>query len=335
MKRMRNAAIFLLAAMASLVAAPARAGELSISPDARQALDILYNGDAEEAIVAARKLQLAQPDQPIGYLLEAEARWWQRYCAAIEIKYGMVEAWKRSKEPADEDYFRLTDKAIQAADAQLARAETAEMHFYRGMGYVLKVRVYGLRSENRNAARAAVTGRAEMLRALELDPDLADATAVLGVYNYYVSTLSPIVKLLRFFMGIPGGDKELGVKQMETGMTHGVVMDVDIRFILARALRQYDQKYERALEIAEPLAARYPPNPNFLLLLGNLNAELGRNPKAAEYFRAVTNPQPRSGCDQSPGGPGCPGSACGACPGQGACVGHARDLAKAFLSSLH
>jgi tetratricopeptide (TPR) repeat protein len=118
---------------------------------------------------------------------------------------------------------------------------------------------------------------------------------------------------LRFFMGIPGGDKETGVKQMETGMTHGVVMDVDIRFILARALRQYDQKYAGALQIAEPLAARYPHNPNFLLLLANLHAELGHNEKAAEYLRAVLALP----------------------PGSSPCADHAHDLAKAFLSSLH
>jgi tetratricopeptide (TPR) repeat protein len=307
--------IFIAAIIAAvaLSSPPSRAGGLTISPEAKQALDILYNGDSDAAIAAARKIQLAQSDHPLGYLLEGEARWWQRYCAAIEIKYGLVDAWKRSKEPQDENYFQLADKAIQAADAQLARAETAEMHFYKGMGYALKVRVYGLRSENRNAARAAVAGRAEMLRSLELDPDLADATAVLGLYNYYVSTLSPIVKVLRFFMGIPGGDKELGVKQMETGMIHGVVLDVDVRFILARALRQYDQKYAEALKIAEPLAARYPKNPNFLLLLSNLNAELGNNPKAAEYLQAVLALP----------------------PGTSDCADHARDLAQAFLKSLH
>ncbi|MGA8224497.1 MAG: hypothetical protein WB780_22825 [Candidatus Acidiferrales bacterium] len=292
---------------------PSRAGGLTIPPEAKQALDILYTGDAPAAITAARKIQSAHPDHPLGFLLEAEARWWQRYCAAIEIKYGMVEAWKRSKEPEDEEYLRLADKAIQAAEAQLARADTAEMHFYKGMGYVLKVRVYGLRSENRLAAHAAVAGRTEMLRALELDPDLADATAVLGLYNYYVSTLSPIVKVLRFFMGIPGGDKELGVKQMETGMTHGVVLDVDVRFILARALRQYDQKYEQALDIAQPLTARYPKNPNFLLLLANLNAELSRNAKASEYLRAV---------QALP-------------PGTSPCADHARDLATSLLATLH
>jgi len=314
-----------------LCPAPARAGGLTISPEAKQALDILYSGDSGGAIAAVRKIQSAQPDHPLGYLLEGEARWWQRYCAAIEIKYGMVEAWKRSKEPEDELYLQLTDKAIEAADAQLARQETAEMHFYKGMGYVLKVRVYGLRSDNRLAARAAVAGRAEMLRSLELDPDLADATAVLGLYNYYVSTLSPIVKLLRFFMGIPGGDKETGVKQMEVGMTHGVLLAVDVRFILARALRQYDQKYEDALKIAEPLTARYPKNPNFLLLLGNLNAELSRNAKATEYLRVVLAlPSSASACGNCASCGNCSG--CAACE---SCAGHAREIANSFLASSH
>jgi predicted Zn-dependent protease len=93
--------------------------------------------------------------------------------------------------------------------------------------------------------------------------------------------------MLRFFMGIPGGDKELGIKQMEVGMNQGVLLAVHVRFILARGLRQYDQKYEKALAVAEPLVARYPQNPMFQLLVGNLNFELGRNSKASEYFQAA------------------------------------------------
>ena len=64
--------------------------------------------------------------------------------------------------------------------------------------------------------------------------------------------------------------------------------------------------------MADPLAARYPHNPIFLLLLGNLNAELGRNGKASEYFHAAQNspvPDP-------------------------ACSTRIRDLANSFLASL-
>jgi tetratricopeptide (TPR) repeat protein len=131
--------------------------------------------------------------------------------------------------------------------------------------------------------------------------------------------------MLRFFMGIPGGDKEAGVKQMEIGMNQGVLLRGDVRFILAKSLRQYDQKYEQGLSIAEPLVERYPQNPIFLLLMGNLNAELGRNEKAAEYFHAVLKiPEGSADC-----------GACSGCAGFGPCTAHVGELANSFLNSLH
>ena len=308
--RLFAGAIFLFSALRAPVA---RGGTLSIPPEVRHAMDLIYGGDPDAAIPIARHLQEMQPDHPLGYLLEGEALWWKRYCAACEIKYGMVDAWKRSKEPQDDAYLAVADKDIAAAEGRLAKGETAEMHVYAGMGYALKARVYGLRNENRNVARVAVKGRAEMLRALELDPQMADATAVLGVYNYYVDTLSGIVKVLRALMGIPGGTKEEGVKQLEVGMTQGVLMAVDARFILARAVRLYDLKYEQGLSVADPLGARYPHSPIFMLLLGNLHAELGHDAKAAEYFRAaqqVTVPDP-------------------------VCAGRTHEIAAAFLASPH
>jgi predicted Zn-dependent protease len=83
----------------------------------------------------------------------------------------------------------------------------------------------------------------------------------------------------------------------------------------ARNLRSFDEHYDEALSIAEPLVARYPRNPVFQLLAGDLNAELGRDAKASEYFHAVLAPSPDSD----------PDSACAARP---------RALATSFLSSL-
>ncbi len=297
----------------ALVAPPARASNINLSPEAQKVLDTIYAGYPEDAVRLARALERANPQDPLGYLLEGEALWWQRYCSACEIKWGMVEAWKREKQRSDEAYFALTDKALALAQAQLAKTDTAEMRVFAGMAYALKVRVYGLRGENRNAARAGVAARAQMLRALELDPQMADATAAVGIYNYYVDTLSPIVKLLRFFMGIPGGDKMKGVEQMQVGMNQGSLLAVDSRFILARALREYDRKYEQALSVAEPLLQRHPQNPLFLLLAANLNAELGRNAKAAEYLQGV---------QQLPAS-------------TPPCIAHARAIATSFSATLH
>jgi tetratricopeptide (TPR) repeat protein len=299
--------------VAACVAPSAHATGITLPPKATEALDKIYGGDPDAAIAIARDLENEQPDYPLGYLIESEADWWKRYCAACEIKYGILEAWRHTKDAGDGDYLALTAKVTALAQAQLAKSDTAEMHTYAGLGWALQVRVYALRGDNRSAARAGVNGRTEMLAALELDPEMADATAALGIYNYYVDTLSPLVKLLRIFMGIPGGDKQLGIKQMEIGMNQGSFLAVDIRFILARSLRTYDQKYEQALSVAEPLVARYPQNPVFILLLGNLNAELGRNAQASAYFHTVQN---------------------AAIP-DSACASRVHDLANSFLSTLH
>jgi tetratricopeptide (TPR) repeat protein len=302
-------AFFCAAILAAFLAPAARAGNLTIPPEAQHVLDTIYSGNPDAAIPLARKIEQAHPDDPLGFLLEGEALWWKRYCAACDVKYGFIDSWKHGKDPGDEAYLALTDHVIHLAEAQLAKSDTPRMRVYAGFGYALKARLYSVRGENRNVAHAGVNGRAQMLRALELDPQMADATAGVGIYNYYVDSLPTIVKVLRFFMGIPGGDKQKGVEQMEVGMNQGVLLAVDVRFILARALRQYDEKYEEALNIALPLAARYPQNALFQLLLGNLNTELGRKPKAAEYFRAAlaaSSPDP-------------------------ACAARIRDIANSFL----
>lgn len=296
---------------ASFSAAAVRAENLPLPPEARQAMDKIYGGDPDAAIPIAREIQRAQPEHPLGFLLEGEALWWKRSCAAYELKYNIADSWKRRKDPRDEAYFALADKVIRLASAMNEKSESAEMHVYAGIGWALKARVYALRNENRNVAREGVNGRSEMIRALQLDPQMADASAGLGLYNYYVDTLSPIVKILRFFMGIPGGDKQAGVRQMEIGMREGVLLAVDTRFVLARAFRQYDGKYEEAIKVAEPLTARYPQNPLFQMLLGNINMQLGRKSTARPYFQAVLDAQ-------------LPDPACAA---------PLRDIARGFLAS--
>jgi hypothetical protein len=279
-------AVFVLLALC-IASAPAEANKLNVPPEVKQGLDQIFDGNPDAAIELAKIVQQKQPEHPVGYLLEAEARWWKIYCEALEVKYGMVDAWKRSRRPGDDDYLALADRGISLAQAQLKNSDSAETHLYAGMGLALKAKLFGLREERRATARAGVDAREQFLRATELDPELADAYTGLGLYNYYADALSGIAKVLRFFMGIPGGSKKEGIKQLEIGMSRGELIAPEARFYYARNLRTYDQKYEEALVIAAPLAERYPHNPIFLLMVGNLNAELGRKEKAAASFRAA------------------------------------------------
>jgi hypothetical protein len=257
----------------------------------------IYGGEPESALPLVRQIEEDQPDHPLGYLLEAEADWWNIYCAACQIKWGMVDDFAHGKRPSHDRYLALADKVVALAKEQIEKSDTAEMHVYAGLGYALKARVYNQRDEHRNVAHAGVAARAEFLRALQIDPDTPDATAGLGLYNYYVDSLSAIVKVLRFFMGIPGGDKAQGIRQMREGAAHGVLFAVDARYYLAKNLRTFDLRYADALEVAQPLVESYPHNPIFLLLVGNLTAEIGQKAKAAQYFRLAADvPTADSAC---------------------------------------
>ena len=101
-------------------------------------------------------------------------------------------------------------------------------------------------------------------------------------------TLGGIARVLRFFMGIPGGSKQEGVRLLEQAIAQGMLTTNTARFYLALNLHRYDQQYEKALNILGPLAEKYPGNPLFQLARGDLYAKLGRKQQAAACYRAAS-----------------------------------------------
>lgn len=271
--------------------APDAASHLALTSDVlrqtHEALELTFHAHAEAAVEIARGLQKRMPNHPLGYLLEVEADWWTIYCQSCSIRYNLIDAWSRAKLKEDDAYFALSDRAIRLAESQLAQRESVPMHLFAGMGYGLQAKLHGVRGENRAVAHAGVRGREHFLRALELDPQAGDALTGVGLYNYLADVLSGIAKMLRFFMGIPGGNKKEGIRQLETAMETAELTSVEARFYLARNLRNFDEKYERGAQLLEPLAARYPDNPVFQLLLGDMYAKLNRKDPAALHFRAA------------------------------------------------
>jgi tetratricopeptide (TPR) repeat protein len=286
---MKRNLILLALGVCALLLAPGHSSgaTLSLPPGTDTILEHIYSGRSDLAIPEAQAMQREQPEHALGYLLEAEARWWQIWCLSADYKYGMSFPRHRGKAPGDQAYLEVVAKAEALAEASLAKHETAEMHLYAGMAGGLAARMYGLRAENRAAARAGVRAREHFLRALALDPSLADANMGLGLYNYYVDTLSTIARVLRFFMGIPGGSKEDGIKQLQLAIDHGQLTPALARYYLALCLHLYDQKYEQALQVATPLVEKYPENPIFRLVRGDLYGKLGRKPLAIADYRAA------------------------------------------------
>jgi len=280
-----------IAACASFYSGEARASELDIPPDAKEAIDLMYLGKTEEAIALAHKLEAARPDHPLGYLIEADVVWWNIYCKWSERKFNTIDAWSHTR-PADADdnaELALADKVTHLAEAGIVKSDTAEMELYAGLGYASRARLLGLRFEKMPVARAGVEARKHLLHCLELDPNMADAYLGLGLYNYYVDTLSAMAKILRFFMGIPGGDKREGLRQLEIASTKGELTQVEARFNMAKSLRNYDHEYTRAEVAAAPLVIEFPKNCIFLLLAGDIEQKLGNTEDAAAKFHTAAD----------------------------------------------
>jgi len=260
---------------------------LTLPENVTAILENIYSWRLDRAISDAQQMQRQAPNQPLGYLLEGEALWWKTWCISAEFKYGMNMPRHREKLPGDQHYLGVSSKAYALAEASLKQHETAEMNVFAGLAEALVARLYSLRGENRNAAKAGVRARELFLRALALDPTEADAGFGLGLYDYYVDTLSTMARVLRFFMGIPGGSKEEGIRLLEIAVREGQLTPALARFYLAVNLENYDQRYEEALKVIGPLVEQYPENPIFQLTEGDLYAKLGRNSLAQRAYRAA------------------------------------------------
>jgi tetratricopeptide (TPR) repeat protein len=260
---------------------------LVLLPGSERILEHIYEGRGELAIEESKELQKEWPAHPLGYILEAEELWWKIWISSAEYKYGMTMARHRERLAGDQHYLELASQALMLAQTSLKSHESAEMYLYAGMADALEARLYGLRWESRNTARTGVQARENFMRALALDPSLADADMGLGLYDYYVDTLSAPARLLRFVMGIPGGTKEEGIRLLQRAIREGQLTPAVARFYLAINLHNYDQKYEEALKVLTPLVEKYPENSLFLLAQGDLYGKLGRKQQAmSAYNRA-------------------------------------------------
>ena len=284
---LRSLPVILILLLAPSRALSAPRADLSLPPNITAILDHIYSGRRDLALPEVRQLQQQSPGDPLGYLLEAEVEWWRIWCASAEFKYGMTMARHHEKAPGDRHYLELAAKAYSLAEAGIRQHNSAEMHLYAGVADAQASRLYGLRGESRATARAGVRARENFLKALAMDPSLADAYMGLGLYNYYVDTLSTLARVLRFFMGIPGGSKEEGVRQLQRAIRDGRLTPALARYYLALNLLNYDKRYEQALQVMGPLVEEYPRNPIFQLMQGDLYAKLGRKPLAEASYGAA------------------------------------------------
>jgi len=255
---------------------------------ARRGLDLLMNGDPDAAIAVFHEIRRDDPESPLGYLLEADAVWWKIYFSTANlIDPDVFVVPSSSATPYDAQFESLVHTAALMAEARIrANHDVARSYLYQGLAYGLEGRLFALRERSLPTARAGKKMRTALLKALELDPTLVDANLGVGTYNYFVDTLSAIVKLLRLLIGLPGGSRLEGLRQLQKAAEQGELARAEAKFYLAKNLsRRNERQYARSMELFQELEREYPENPFWSVMMGSLHLRLGRVPEGEALYR--------------------------------------------------
>jgi tetratricopeptide (TPR) repeat protein len=257
---------------------------------AHQGVHQMMDGDLRGAIATFRQIQKEDPSSPLGYLLDADATWWKIYYSTANlIDPDVFDVVNSETSPYDDRFESLVRTSIRRAKDRIrAKQDVARAYLYEGMAYALEGRLAGLRDKDLATARAGKKMHFLLLTAITLDPHLTDADAGLGLYNYFVATLPGIVRVLRFLVGLPGGNRELGIQQLYEAADHGHLVRAEAKFYLAKDFtRKNEMQFSKSLELFQQLTREFPDNPYWKLMDASVYMRLGQRHAGEATYRDV------------------------------------------------
>jgi tetratricopeptide (TPR) repeat protein len=241
-----------------------------------------------DAIIDARFDQvpalLMQACGPLGTGLSAEARSAKadaqgvkaaapgEVCRLLEV---VSLSWQIQLDPNnpvhDEEFRTKADAAIAVIEAWTNREpKRAEAWFYLGGAYGARAQWRVLREERLAAARDGKRIKNALEQAVAIDPSLQDAYFGIGLYHYYADVAPAAVRMLRWMLLLPGGDKLRGMREMLRARSEGQLLKSEADYQLHLIYLWYEKQPQRALQLLRGLRERHPRNPLFLRLIAEI-----------------------------------------------------------------
>lgn len=251
-----GAVVLLVFTLTTHLTAAAQQG-ITAAPAIAQAYDLILDANFEEL---KRVLPSTCPPAPAVACrgLEALSLWWQ---IQLDLSNRSLDAaFVAAAERAINDALRMTE----------AEPQRAEAWFYLGAAYGARSQYRVYREERLAAARDGKRIKESLERAIALDPAMHDAAFGIGMYRYYAGIAPAAFRFLRFFLLLPGGDREEGLQQLERAATRGLLVRGEAQYQIQILYLWYEHKPAEALAIIRQLQARYPHNPLFRWIEANV-----------------------------------------------------------------
>lgn len=195
--------------------------------------------------------------------------------AACDALREVTAWWEIQQDPwdtsLDPELERTATQAIATASAWTLREPTrGEAWFYLAASYAPLSQWRVFRGERLAAARDGKRIKDALERALALDPSLQDAWFGIGLYHYYADVAPSALKLLRFLLLLPGGDRREGLAEMNRARAGGQLLRGEADYQMHWIYVWYEEQPARARDLIRSLDARYPSNPLFLQRLADI-----------------------------------------------------------------
>ena len=251
-------------------------------------LELLRAGHYRATVEAAQELERQFPVHPLPPLLAAEAYGGLIFCQTGHIN--SREIWHSAEVRStalDEGFFASAEKALELSETLRKAPQTAAQGaFYKGLVHGVRARIYMLRTDEYKSGAEGKQMRAALLEAIQHDASLEpDAQVGLGAYNYYADVMSPLLKFIRFFLRIPGGDRQKGLQQLRAASQDATLLAPQARLELARILGLRENQPAEALRLFRMLSDDYPENAVYALSAAIEAEKSGDKPVAIRYFQ--------------------------------------------------
>jgi tetratricopeptide (TPR) repeat protein len=231
--------------------AQAQTSGLTAGPQLALVYDAIFDARFDQVPALLTKTCGQAPPEAC-QLLEVVSLWWQ-----IQLD--------PKNRVHDEEFASKSDAAIAAIDAWTEREpKRGEAWFYLGGAYGARAQWRILREERLAAARDGRRIKNALEQALLLDPSLNDAYFGIGLYHYYADVAPAALRMLRWLLLLPGGDRLEGMREMLRARSNGQLLQSEADYQLHLIYLWYENQPQRALQLLRGLQDRHPRNPLFL-----------------------------------------------------------------------
>jgi tetratricopeptide (TPR) repeat protein len=247
------AAAFVAVTLLSAISVPGAAAQPGLTH--AEALANVYRHILDASFErAAKELEAAcGPAPPVACdVFDATAMWWRIHLDP-------------RNQALDAAFMEKVEASIAAAEEWTRREPgRAEAWFYAGGAYGLRVNLRVLRGERLAAARDGRRIMDSLERAVAIDPSMHDARFGTGLYRYYAAIAPRVARFLRWLLLLPGGNRELGLRELQTAGERGVLVRGEADYQLHLIYLWYEERFTEALELLHGLRDAHPRNPLFL-----------------------------------------------------------------------